>query len=85
MPAPADSSTISRSPLAGASGLSAPMAIGCLVNRADQGWELFETGTWESRIVFGNAASAGAFSPDSATFAYETYYETQGGRSPWSR
>ncbi len=49
------------------------------LNREDQGWELFETGTWESRIVFGNAASAGTFSPDSATFAYETYYETQGG------
>ena len=54
------------------------------VSRVDQGWELFETRTWESRIVFGNAASAGAFSPDSATFAYETYYETQGGLLPWS-
>jgi WD40 repeat protein len=45
---------------------------------ADRGWELFETRTWESRIAFGNAVGAGAFSPDSATFAYETYSETQG-------
>ena len=48
------------------------------IGRADQGWELLESGTWASRIVSGNNAQAGVFSPDSATFAYETYFENQG-------
>jgi serine/threonine protein kinase/WD40 repeat protein len=45
----------------------------------DQSWELFDTRTWEPRTVFGNAADVAAFSPDSATFAYEAFYEAQGG------
>ena len=49
------------------------------VGHAGRIWELFETGTWTSRMVLGDAAGAGVFSPDSATYAYETYYEAQGG------
>jgi eukaryotic-like serine/threonine-protein kinase len=39
----------------------------------EQGSELIETATWTSRRRFWNVFGPSAFSPDSATFAFETY------------
>ncbi len=36
------------------------------------GWELLETQTWTVKKRFGREVGMGAFSPDSASFAYET-------------
>jgi eukaryotic-like serine/threonine-protein kinase len=44
---------------------------GWLATQAD-GWELLETQTWTVKKRFGRQVGMGAFSPDSASFAYET-------------
>ncbi len=67
-----------ESPRRGA-GLSAPMAIGCLSVVSIKSGSCSRPGPGSRGWSSGMAPARAAFSPDSATFAYETYYGTQGG------
>jgi Tetratricopeptide repeat/WD domain, G-beta repeat/WD40-like Beta Propeller Repeat len=49
------------------------------LNVEKQGWVLFKTQTWTSSMRLGDVAGPAAFSPDSAIFAHETYFESYEG------